>query len=146
MFKKYTKPLIIFILLSFTMMLSGCFNDSRPAKISCTETCLQLSDNGKSIRFNSEYLFVENSYKFVLETDKEVSKVEIESLNMNMGTIPVILKLETKNENNYIYSGTVFFGMCSEPHMRWQINIDQHTVNAAAIPISVYWNEKYIIN
>lgn len=146
MLKKQTVAFQILSFISFCYILNGCspkqLDENQPPKVDCQldQTCLSLFTPSSEIRFSATHLLVETPIKVNFKAQKAISKVLLMPINMNMGTLPLLLQKQTGNQ----YESDVLFGMCAEPTMRWQIKIYYKDGTTESTFVNSYWSLDYI--
>ncbi|MBU2882319.1 hypothetical protein KO525_06365 [Psychrosphaera sp. B3R10] len=90
--------------------------------------------------FKTEHLFVEQLIPFTIRSNKPLESVYLVATNMNMGRLPVRLNKLTKTETQ----AEVFFGMCAEPMMSWNVILTYQDGTQEITDLKSYWNQRAI--
>lgn len=123
-------------------MLSGCFNEkstqNMTTKTDCTVQgdCLVFRTTNSIINFETNKLTVESLTSMNINSQKPIEKAWFSAVNMEMGTIPIIL---TQQGASAVYQTQIFFGLCSEPKMQWQLTIKYADSSVEMVTLDVYW-------
>ena len=74
-----------------------------------------------------------------LSSNSEIVSAKLEGINMNMGTIPVVMNQLDSSSNKFIYQADIFLGMCSEPNMQWLLTINYKNGKNETTIVNSYW-------
>jgi hypothetical protein len=147
MLKKQTyifQGLSLFVLL---IGLFGCEIQEKPKDTSCDleeNPCLTLKNQNLTVQFNTQNLFVENSYVMTIDSNQKITHVKLRGINMNMGEISIPLTLITQKPGAFTYQGRLFLGMCSEPKMKWELELANGNAILGSYGLFSYWSKDYV--
>lgn len=128
------------ILIAFFSLTSACNFEEKSTQQTCTGTandCLELMKNDVKITFKTSHIIVENSYRFEITSEHQITDIFIEGVNMSMGKIP--LQIAVVEGSQYNYKGQLMLGMCSERDMQWQFVIEKKQGKIITIPFTSSW-------
>lgn len=142
LYKKQPIATQYFIIATFLLALAACSPKQQQQIIDCKidpDQCLQLSTENSEIQINTRTIIVEQNYKMTFSSNSEIAGAKLEGINMNMGTIPVLMNLVSTSEKKYVYQADMFLGMCSEPYMQWLLTIKYKNGTSETTTIASYW-------
>lgn len=142
LYKKTTIATQYFINATFLLALTACSPKQQQQIIDCKidpDQCLQLSTENSEIQINTRAIIVEQNYKMTLSSELEIVSAKLEGINMNMGTIPVVMNQLASSSDKFIYQADIFLGMCSEPNMQWLLTINYKNDNSETTTVNSYW-------
>lgn len=144
LYKKPTRPTQYFIISTFLLALAGCSPKPKDTKLSCEldlNQCLTMSTQNSEIRFNTRAVIVEQNYEMTLLSKLPIKSAKLEGINMSMGIIPVVVEAQENEAGSerYLYTASIFLGMCSEPKMQWMLTLTFDNGQSESTVFDSYW-------
>ena len=131
---------IIFI--TFSTLLYGCNKAPSERITDCTKSqCITLENQKASITIETKSILVEQLYTFHISSSEPISQIYIESINMDMGKIPLHIDEQPNSKHKYKYKGQFMLGICSEPKMVWQFVIHYQNETREKIIFESSWKQ-----
>lgn len=133
------------IIATFFVIISACSPKNQQTQINCNEdinSCISIANDHLAVTINTPKIIVENQYQLTIKSDQVINKVYLESINMNMGQIPIMIDmvdtLTEQKSNPYVYQGLLQLGMCAEEIMQWHLVIQSETATHQ-FKLTSYW-------
>lgn len=129
----------LFTISAILLLLISCSKIKHDVN-QCRTDCIEFNNQHVKVKLNTNLVLVEQVYKMLIHSKNPISQANLSGINMNMGRLPLTLKLLEKTDDGYFYETSVILGICSEPEMQWQLTIltNQSTSN---FNFTSYWHK-----